>query len=117
MSVNAGTTLVGKGQDSLAILSWKRFFSVTSCACAEAVLHGLAGCCPVLGDSGGILSDKGHLYLYSGGGGFGHLRSEVIDTSPSTMGVNRAYVVFDRRTEAIGILCHLSYGCRGGRTP
>jgi hypothetical protein len=55
----------------------------------EAVLHGLAYCCPVLDNDDGILSTKVISTLSSGEA----VRSPLVigdRTSPSTIGVNRA---------------------------
>jgi hypothetical protein len=61
----------------------------TCCACMEAVLHGLACCCPVLDDDNGNLSSKVISILSSGEA----VQSPLVRgdrTSPSTIGVNRA---------------------------
>ena len=60
----------------------------TCCACVEAVLHGLACCCPVLDNDDEILSGK-VISTLSGGEAVRSPSVRGDTTSPSTIGVNR----------------------------
>jgi hypothetical protein len=90
MSVNVGASLGGEGGRIVWLSLVESGCSLsTCCACAEAVLHGLACYCPVLGDGDGLLSSKVISTLSSGE----VVRSSLVRgdrISPPTVGVNRA---------------------------
>jgi hypothetical protein len=90
ISVKVGPFPGGEG-GRIVWLSWVGSGSSlsTSCACTEVVLYGLAGCCPVLGNSSGILSDK-VISTLSGGEAVRSPSVKGDRISPSIIGVNRA---------------------------
>jgi hypothetical protein len=90
MSVNVGASPGGEGGRIVWLSSVGSGCSLsTCCACAEEVLHGLACCCPVLGDGDGLLSSKAISTL--SGGEVVRLSSVRGDrTFLFTVGVNRA---------------------------